>query len=82
MGNAFVASFYEDWCEHGKSVIANVRETNPSIYLRVAAGLVPRDLPPQLFDKFDDLTDEELVTRMEKEAAELRRLMNAKPSVA
>ncbi len=33
----------DDWKKHGKDVIQALRETQPSTYLKIVAGLVPKD---------------------------------------
>jgi hypothetical protein len=42
LGEEFLSDLYADWVEHGASVIAEVRERNPAVYLRIVAGLVPQ----------------------------------------
>jgi hypothetical protein len=41
---AMVSDFLADWHEHGTDVLARVRATEPAVYLRVAAVLVPKEL--------------------------------------
>src|SRR5215475_3484332 len=41
---AMVSDFLADWHEHGTDVLARVRQTEPSTYLRVAAVLVPKEM--------------------------------------
>src|SRR3954452_23983566 len=67
MGSAFLTDFYDDWLRHGKTVLAKVRGSSPGTYLRVAASLVPREIPSQAFDEVSDLTDSELVAALHEE---------------
>ncbi len=39
----FLAAFASDFEQHGPAVIAQVREEQPSVYLRIAADLLPRE---------------------------------------
>ena len=40
----FVADLHESWKRLGKATIETVAWTDPSTYLRVVAGLVPKDI--------------------------------------
>jgi hypothetical protein len=52
---------FADWTAHGASVLSEVREKSPAIYLRVVASLVPRHLAIETIgDEFDEMTTEEL----------------------
>ena len=42
LGEDFLSALCADWAEHGASVIADVRENSPAVYLRIVAGLVPQ----------------------------------------
>ena len=52
-----MADLCADWKQHGTSVIADVRKTNPAVYLRTVASLVPRDEKMEITHKKDDLDD-------------------------
>jgi hypothetical protein len=57
----FLADLCTDWKKHGAAVISKVRNKNPSVYLRILASIVPRDLPaPTRSNEFDSLSNEEL----------------------
>jgi hypothetical protein len=43
LGKQFIADLRSDWAQHGPSVIEAVRTNDPSTYLRVVAGLLPRE---------------------------------------
>ena len=43
-GEQFCLDMLLDWQTHGAAAIAEVRENDPSTYLRVAASLIPKEL--------------------------------------
>lgn len=53
-GEAFLADLQADWQEHGAEVIARVRAGDPSTYLRVCAGLMPKQLE---IEQHESITD-------------------------
>ncbi len=72
LGEDFLADVYADWAEHGASVLGEVREKSPAIYLRVVASLVPRHLAIETIgDEFDDMTSEELRQYLAEQAKAL-----------
>ncbi len=62
LGEAFVAALCEDFEVHGVAAIVRVRETDPVAYVKVCAGLLPRQL--RITDDERDLTDDELDRRI------------------
>ncbi len=54
------------------AVIEAVRQTRPQDYLKVVAGLLPRDVNLNVDDPYSNLTDEQLGERM-KHLIELGR---------
>ena len=53
-------------------MIANVRDTNPTAYLRLVVSLVPRDQPsPVQCSEFEHLSDLELLELLQEEARAL-----------
>lgn len=68
LGEKFVADLLADWSEHGPAVIAEVRQTQPSAYLRVVASILPRELK---VSTSSDLPDDELHSRLSALAREL-----------
>jgi hypothetical protein len=44
LSEEFLLAVHDDWSKHGGAVLAHVRETNPAVYLRVVASLVPARL--------------------------------------
>lgn len=76
LGEAFLADLHSDWLEHGQAVIARCREEKPDAYLRVIAGLLPRDLNLTV-NHFDDASDDELIDRVRQIDAAIRPLLLA-----
>ncbi len=44
LASAFVEALASDFEEHGRDVIATVRQRHPAAYLRIASGLLPKEL--------------------------------------
>src|SRR5690349_7277521 len=63
LGEAFVAELYETWEKHGLSAIERVIAENPSAYLKLIAGLLPKDVNLNV-RQLDDLTDDQLLARL------------------
>ena len=53
----------EDFAKHGPAVIEKVRTDKPDAYLKVIAGLLPKDLNLHV-RQLDDLSDEQLLVRL------------------
>lgn len=59
LGEDFIEALFWDWLEHGRSVIETVRRDRPQEYLKLVAGLIPRQIEiPR--GAFDDVSDDEL----------------------
>jgi len=63
LGEAFVADLQADWEENGVAVIEAVRSEKPDVYMKVIASILPKDLNVNV-NKFDDLTDDQLIERL------------------
>lgn len=70
LGEAFLADMLADWEQHGKVVIQAVRIEKPDQYLKVVAGVLPKELNLRVND-FDELTDEQLARQLASIAAQL-----------
>lgn len=42
--DAFIRALARDWAQHGEGVIKRVREEDPVAYVKVVAGLLPKDV--------------------------------------
>ena len=63
LGEAFVEDLLADWQTNGVAAIQAVRKSDPSTYLRVIAGLIPKEISihgsrdsslEKLFEQFTD----------------------------
>lgn len=63
ISEAFLKDFYEDWNKHGRIAIKKARKADPVAYVRIAAGLLPKDFNinmsseaelEKVLEKFDD----------------------------
>jgi hypothetical protein len=55
-----LAALGDDFAEHGKAVIEQVRRERPHHYLSVVASLLPRQLHVERVSPLGELSDEEL----------------------
>ncbi len=44
LAETFLEDLYRDWQEHGTQTIETVRESDPGTYLKIVAGLIPREM--------------------------------------
>ncbi len=63
LGEAFLEDFYQDWQQHGKAAIQEVRETRPQDYLKAAVSILPKEVKVIPGD-FDEMTNDELDRRI------------------
>jgi len=61
LGEAFVSALHDDFEQHGVAALAEVREKDPAAYMRVIAGLLPKEFK---IETTSDLTDEQLDARI------------------
>jgi len=59
LGEQFLSALAEDFAEHGHEAIVACREAKPTEYLKVVAGLLPRELQV-LKDPVNEMSDEEI----------------------
>jgi hypothetical protein len=62
-GEAFLTDFLDDWEEHGKAAIKQVREERPQDYLKVAASILPKEVKVQV-SELEEMSDDELDRRI------------------
>lgn len=65
-GEAFIEALYDDFKDHGVTAIQAAREADPMGYVRVCAGLLPKELK---IEKTDELSDRELDERIRQLAS-------------
>src|SRR4026209_101 len=59
----FVAALYSDFQEHGSAAIAACRVEKPDVYVRVIAGILPKDVQLKV-KSLDELSDEQLMRKL------------------
>jgi hypothetical protein len=64
LSEAFLSALSDDFELHGAAAIEAMREKDPSAYVKVCAGLMPKDLMVTRVDSLMDLSDEELDRRL------------------
>src|SRR5262245_40978425 len=63
LSDDFVTALYDDFQEHGSAVIAACRVEKPDVYVRVIAGLLPKDMNIKV-QQLDELTDDQLMRKL------------------
>jgi hypothetical protein len=63
LSDDFVAALCEDFQDHGSAAIAACRVEKPDVYVRVIAGLLPKDMTIKV-QQLDDLTDDQLMRKL------------------
>lgn len=76
LGEAFLADMLHAWEESGSSAIQEVIEKRPHDFLKVVAGILPRDINLNLND-MESMTDEQLVDRIRKLDSAIRPFLDA-----
>ena len=64
LGEEFLSALFEDFHKHGLSAIQECRLTNPSVYIRTIASLLPKETPDTPSDEFANMSIEELRTEI------------------
>src|SRR6187397_1489140 len=59
----FVAALYDDFQDHGSAAIAACRAEKPDVYVRVIAGLLPKDVQLKV-QSLDELSDDQLMRKL------------------
>ena len=74
LGEEFIQKLYADFQEHGEAAIVKVREEKPEHYLKVIAGILPKELK---ITNESDLSDEQLIERIRKLDSVIRPFLGA-----
>lgn len=61
LGEAFIEALHDDFNQHGVTAIETMRAADPGGYVRVIAGLLPKEFK---IETTSDLTDEQLDARI------------------
>jgi hypothetical protein len=67
LSQKFYADIEKDWRKYGKKILRQVRELNPSMYLKIIAGLISKDVE----DSQDHTTLEDEKQRFMRELQQL-----------
>jgi hypothetical protein len=70
----FIADLHESWQTHGKMAIERCVAEKPDIYLKIVAGLLPKDVNLKV-SNLDDLTDEQLLNKLNSLTEMVRPLL-------
>jgi hypothetical protein len=70
LGESFLSDMLEDWKVHGAAAIATFRADRPHDYVKVVAGLLPREVSVKV-NELDELTDEQLARQLAAAIAQL-----------
>jgi hypothetical protein len=76
----FVAALYNDFQEHGSAAIAACRAEKPDVYLRVIAGILPKDVQLKV-QSLDELTDDQLMRKLAVLTERAKPLLARLPAV-
>lgn len=74
LGEEFIQKLYADFQEHGEAAIVKVRTEKPEHYLKVIAGILPKELK---ITNESDLTDEQLIERIRQLDSVIRPFLGA-----
>ena len=74
LNEKFILALHDDFAKYGPTVIAEVREKRPEVYLKVIASILPRELHFKSANAFDGMSDEELSTLL----VDVRRSLTAR----
>ena len=58
LGEHFFKTLHDDFLQHGEEVIERVRKDDPSTYLKVVSGLMPKEL--EVKRPVEEMSDDEL----------------------
>lgn len=74
LGEEFIQKLYADFQEYGEAAIVKVRTEKPEHYLKVIAGILPKELK---ITNESDLTDEQLIERIRQLDSVIRPFLGA-----
>ena len=78
LGDEFLKALLRDFKEHGISAIAECREKKPEAYVKVIAGLLPKDVKLNI-NPLADVPEDELIEQFRQLSKELGPLLLAAP---
>lgn len=60
----FVGDCYQSWQQHGAAVLERMVQEQPAVYLKVIAGILPKDVNINV-QSLDDLSDDQLMRKLQ-----------------
>lgn len=75
LGEQFLEALQQDFEQHGVAAIQQVRIERPQDYVKVIASLLPSNVNLNV-NKYDDLTDEQLIQQLRSLDAALRPILS------
>ena len=73
----FLSDVLEEWQAHGAAALSDMREKNPGDFVKMVAGLLPKDINLNLNDNLGELSDDELLGEIRKLTASLAPFIEA-----
>jgi len=70
LGEQFLNDLLDDWGEHGKLAIKEMRDKSPGDYVKVVAATLPKELNVKV-SELDELTDDQIARQLAHVAAQL-----------
>jgi len=64
LGEQFLETLAQDFAEHGQQAIVDCRAEKPSEYVKIVAGLLPKELLVRT-DPVDEMSDEEIADALD-----------------
>lgn len=64
LAEKFLADVLNEWQSHGAVAVSDMREKNPGDFVKMIAGLLPKDVNLNLTDNFSELSDDELLGQL------------------
>lgn len=72
-GETFITALNDDFVQHGAAAIQKVREVDPAAYMRVCAGIIPKELKVEVTE-LSEISDAELDARLAAVTAKLAEM--------
>lgn len=73
LAERFIDDLYAEWGTHGREAITAMREEKPGDFVKVVAGVIPKEMNLRV-GEFDDMSDDELARELASISAQLANL--------
>lgn len=74
LGEEFIQKLYDDFQKHGVAAIEKVRIEKPDAYLKVIAGILPKDLNVNV-NRFDGMSEEQMLEQLRRVSDQVRNVL-------